>query len=69
MGNSPGYRFPVGNLGLAHAGRYPEFLYHPGYQNIQVQLAHSRDNQLSGIFHFFDQEGWVFLLQLFQGAF
>ena len=63
------YGFPVRHLGIAHLGLHLEVIDDPGHENVQVQLPHARDDQLSGVLVIPDREGWILLLQLVQRRF
>ena len=57
-------RFAIGYLRLTDIGLDIKLATHPVYQNIQMQLAHTRDNGLTCLFIRFDTEGGVFLGKL-----
>ena len=58
---------PVGHLGLADVGVHAEFPQHPVDQDLQVELAHSRDHRLAGLVVGADPEGGVLLGQRVAG--
>ena len=58
---------PVGDLGLAHVGVDAELAQHPVDQDLEVQLAHPRDDRLAGLLVGPDPEGGVLLGQAEQG--
>ena len=69
VGRFPGDGFPVGDLGRADSRMHLEVLDDPGHQDIQVQLPHARDDQLSGLLVLPDSEGRILPFQLPQGSF
>ena len=58
------YRFLVGNLGLTHVGFYLELTQQAIHDDLQVQLAHTGDDGLSGLLIGVGTEGRVLLCQL-----
>jgi hypothetical protein len=57
----------VGHLGLAHVGIHLELALEAVHDDLQVQLAHARDDGLTGLRIGGDPEGGVLLTQAGQG--
>ena len=61
FGDSAGDRFTVGNTGRTHVGLDAKLAQHPVDQDVEVQLAHARDDGLPGILIGADAECGIFL--------
>ena len=63
----PAHGLAVGDLGLADVGVDPELAHHAVDDDVEVELAHARDEGLPGLRVGLDAEGGVLLGQALQG--
>src|SRR5690554_2915704 len=57
-------RFTISNLRLADIGFNVKFTTHTVNDDVQVQLTHTTNDSLAGLFVGLDTERWIFLSQL-----
>ena len=59
VGHRRADRLPVGDLRLSHARLHLELAEDPGHQDVQVQLSHARDDELTGLHVLLHGEGRI----------
>ena len=69
MGHFLGYGLLVGYLRVAHVGGNLEIFHNPGYKNVEMELAHSRYDELTCLLAFLCNKSGVFLGKNLQHTF